>query len=425
MQPGPEDADHDLVVVEDDGRYLRVSRPQARVLGALDGSCTIDEFSDRSGLPAESVRGLVAQFSALGVLVDAEAEEPPPPPPPKRLRFKEAGRLEFRVVDPDALIRRIVPFVRPLVHPVLIPLIGILLALSVLAAGVVIARDEPDIGLAFRPIPMVLLTVAMIGTVVLHELGHAVAVGLGGGRVRRMGVMVYYLIPAMFCDTSDSWRFPARSQRVMVAAAGLAVQLTLTGLVCQLLWLPLSPELQAFIIVYAGANVGLSIYNLLPLVKLDGYWMIVSGLDRSGLRERAIEAAGSWWRWPALGGERPRATPAEVGLALFGLACAIAGPALILYALWRYGDFLIDLGRIAAALWLLALMFAFWKPAVSAGRGLAGMAWAQRTRVLLVAGTAVVLVLAVLVVVDGTGEDSLLVSAWTDRLLPAWRASWS
>lgn len=425
VQPGPEGADHDLVVVEDDGRYLRVGRPQARLLDELDGTRTVDELAALHRLPPDALRPLIARFAALGVVVDADADETPTHDARRRVRHHEAGRVEFRLVDPDRWLGRLVPVVRPLLRGALLPVVGVLIALAMLAAGVAVSRDHPDVALAFRPLPMVALTVAVLITIALHELGHALAVAVNGGRVRRMGVMVYYLVPGMFCDTSDSWRFPAREQRVMVAAAGLLVQLTLTALVLQLLWLPVPETLQAGLLVYGGANLGLSAYNLLPLVKLDGYWMLVSGLDRSGLRERAMETAAGWWRWPALGDRRPAVAPEPVALALFGVACAVAGPALVLYALWRYGGYLIDLDALGASLWLLALVLVLWKPAAGALRRFVGLSGVHRARVALVSVVLLALLVAVVVVVDGTGDDAIAVRAYHERLRPAWDACWS
>jgi putative peptide zinc metalloprotease protein len=63
------------------------------------------------------------------------------------------------------------------------------------------------------------LTVLQVVSISVHEAGHALAIRHYGRRVRRLGVMIYYLIPCAYVDATDM-AMASRGQRIVVALAG-------------------------------------------------------------------------------------------------------------------------------------------------------------------------------------------------------------
>ncbi|WP_141136810.1 hypothetical protein [Paenibacillus herberti] len=49
---------------------------------------------------------------------------------------------------------------------------------------------------------------------------------------------------------------------------------------------------------YALTNLGMSLLDLLPLVKLDGYWILSHGLGIANLRTKAFRAVFQLLRFP-------------------------------------------------------------------------------------------------------------------------------
>jgi putative peptide zinc metalloprotease protein len=137
-----------------------------------------------------------------------------------------------------------------------------------------------------------LFYLSMLAVNVLHELAHAAACKHYGGRVERIGLMLLYLQPVLFCDVSDSWRFREKHQKIVVAAAGIFLQLLLASAALTI-WLFWS---QPLLLWFALTNIALAAINLIPFVKLDGYWMLVHWLDEPNLRQKGAEALASGFR---------------------------------------------------------------------------------------------------------------------------------
>ncbi|MGN6332848.1 MAG: daptide biosynthesis intramembrane metalloprotease [Motilibacteraceae bacterium] len=209
------------------------------------------------------------------------------------------------------------------------------------------------------PLPVsqyVLALVALLLTVSLHELAHAGALLRRGGQPRRLGVMLFYLSPAMFCDVSDAWRLPPR-RRVEVAVAGSVVHGACGGL-AGLLALLVPGDVRAAFVLYALLNYTYLLLNLVPFVKLDGYLALMGWLDLPFLRTRAMEefhdvCTAVLFRAP----RRPGLGPAWVPW--FGAACSVFPLVLLGGAASRAVSALCPAGPLGAALALVVVVGVF------------------------------------------------------------------
>jgi putative peptide zinc metalloprotease protein len=115
------------------------------------------------------------------------------------------------------------------------------------------------------------LLLASLGTMVLagifHEFGHASALRYGGGRVRGMGAGLYLIYPAFFTDVTDSYRL-GRWARLRTDLGGFYFYLIFAlGLIALYWWTG-----QQFLLVTVILINFDILYQLLPFVRLDGYW---------------------------------------------------------------------------------------------------------------------------------------------------------
>jgi putative peptide zinc metalloprotease protein len=357
--------------------YLRLKAPQARFLESLDGERAVEEISAAPGeLDARLVVPLLARFTQLGLLdgtepMRSEAQA-------KRVRTGDKTRLQYTLADPDGLLDRLLPLIRALGSPA-----GLAAATLVCAVALVVFATRADLAALtgdYVADPLVIGTVilATLATVMLHELGHAGAVKYHGGHVHRLGFMLFYLAPAMFCDTSDSWRFPRRAQRAAVSLAGIGVQLVVTALVVLLLALPLGDWLTAWITLYAFINFGMCMLNAVPFVKLDGYWTLVAVSDRPNLRAESTGLVREHVRRAIFGLRRPlQPLPVPWAHFVFGLACLLFAPLLVSVVVLRYQGWALQLGWIGASCWLLLAMLVVMAPCHGLATAVRG-AWAER-----------------------------------------------
>ncbi|UUZ94703.1 M50 family metallopeptidase [Paenibacillus sp. P25] len=221
---------------------------------------------------------LTAKFREWGFI---EPQQHPDQPTEKTMmarlsRWKLSDLAIIRIVtlDPDPPLNRIAPLIQKLFHPAAI-MIYVLLMMT--AYGSLAGRMEVLFRLAayqFTWQGLVLLYVLVIGTTIVHELAHALACKYYGGQVRRLGFMLFYLNPAMFCDVSDTYLFPRKGPKAVVLLAGIISQWILSALACLVYFLMEGTGHRAeLLLYYAVTNIGLSLINLFPFVKLDGYWL--------------------------------------------------------------------------------------------------------------------------------------------------------
>jgi putative peptide zinc metalloprotease protein len=349
------------------GRYLRLAPAAAAVLGRLDGSRTIADICAELGRPdlSDQITTLVTRLTELELIASPQAtvaESDPQAGRQRHRRRERPGRARVRVVPPFVLQ---IDIAEP--GAILVPFVALVRAVSswpgrivfaalVVAGGISMATALPDVqGLARRPVSLstILFTgVILFAVTVLHELMHAAVLRHFGGRPRRIGVMIFYGAPAMFCDVSDAWRLPERRHRAAVAAAGPLVQLACGSLLATLVPFTAGAIRDALLLA-ALAGLAIGVVNACPLLKLDGYVAIASYLDRSHLRRQAITSAREWCRWLAVGGRRP---PADPGLTVYGAAAALLPPMVIGWTLLGYRYSLEPLGRLGALLRLALLL---------------------------------------------------------------------
>ena len=181
---------------------------------------------------------------------------------------------------------------------------------------------------------IVALILLQVLSISVHEAGHALAIRHYGRHVRKFGVAMYYLFPCFYVDSTDM-SLASRRQRIVVSLAGPFAGLSVAA-ACALVAAGEGETLVGSIAFKAASLfVFQFVFNLLPILELDGYHVLVDLLDAPFLRQRAI----GFIRTAAFRKLRRRArwSGEEVGLALFG-ALALATSLLMLgfsLLLWR------------------------------------------------------------------------------------------
>jgi putative peptide zinc metalloprotease protein len=177
------------------------------------------------------------------------------------------------------------------------------------------------------------LTVLQVVAISVHEAGHALAIRHYGRRVRRLGLMIYYLFPCAYVDATDM-AMATRRQRIVVALSGPIGGATV-GAICA--FVAAANDGIVGGIAFQGASLFTFqlVLNLVPILELDGYQVLVDLLDAPFLRQRSMAFARTAIVRKLR--RRERWSPREVGLGLFG-AFAIATSLLVLVfslTLWQ------------------------------------------------------------------------------------------
>jgi|GEM_PF-1680128 len=220
----------------------------------------------------------------------------------------------------------------------------------------------------FQPADLPLLYLALIGSTLFHELGHAAACRRYRCPHGDIGFALYFIYPAFYTDVTKTWRLTPR-RRAVVDIGGVYFQCIL--IVALAIYVSLSGSLFALRIIWL-TQLAL-FFTLNPIFKMDGYWLLsdLSGLTNlhKQMRETLACAFGRLTGRPAassLRGARLKVLYAYVTLvALYSLYLAQ-------YLFYSVRE--VVLYYPAQARWLVGFIRAAWQDGDST-TALRGVGW--------------------------------------------------
>jgi putative peptide zinc metalloprotease protein len=132
----------------------------------------------------------------------------------------------------------------------------------------------------------------------LHESFHGLTCKHFGGNVESMGFSLMYFAPSFFCDVTQVWIYGGKWERIATIIAGIWGDL----IVCFLgtaVWWATTPGMIAHNLAYKVmmvTGIGVSVLNLNPLIKLDGYYIFCELIGEPDFKERTSAYLSGWTR---------------------------------------------------------------------------------------------------------------------------------
>lgn len=326
------------------GRYLQLDERDVFLWHLLDGENTVRDllfaYAQKYGeLALPRIERTLHTFADVelvrGVAGRDQAEKPSLARRVGRAVFKALMRLEVSISGLDGMFGRMYQSFgwRFFTRTAVVALWALILAGL---WGMWVASSEQRL---FDVAGMGLAGVAIIGAgyliaLAIHEAAHALAVKSYGRTVTRGGFMLMLGMPFAFVDTSDMW-FGSRWSRIVVTLSG---PLSTAGLAggCALIAAYVPEERTSALAYHLAFGLYLNtVYNLNPLMPLDGYQALADALRMPRLREQASAyfLKGVWADLRA--GRRPGWK--QLGLAAYGFT-AVAGMvafAVMAFVIWR------------------------------------------------------------------------------------------
>ncbi len=110
---------------------------------------------------------------------------------------------------------------------------------------------------------------------IVHELGHAIACRRMGGDVHEAGIVLVLFTPLAFVDVTSSWRMSSRWSRILVAAAGMGVEMGVAA-IAMLIYATSNDQETRFLChgVIMMAGVSTVLFNANVLMRFDGYFIL-------------------------------------------------------------------------------------------------------------------------------------------------------
>jgi len=281
------------------GRFFQLREPEHFLITQMDGVTSAADaesrFVDRfqAKLPSGAADAFFQKMQRLclfeGMYAEAALADSG--------RQKRLGRsfwsriLMWRIkaFNPDELIGKIERRTRWMFTPEFAISALFVIGLSLATAGANRATFFIGLGEIFKVGSIVGILAAIFALAVVHEFAHAVALKRYGGTVSEMGFLVLYFQPCVYCNLSDAYLLSNKRQKTTVMLSGLFFQLVFTALMI-FIWriTEVGTVINRFSFLVAAVSLAIALFNLSPLIKLDGYYVLTDWLGLSNLRGRAF-----------------------------------------------------------------------------------------------------------------------------------------
>ncbi|MEY2451020.1 MAG: putative peptide zinc metalloprotease protein [Acidimicrobiaceae bacterium] len=254
-----------------DGQVIQLPPLLYAVAAKSDGQHTYDSIADEvsqeigRGLDADQVRFLADEkLRPIGILAAADGSSPKleKPDPFLALRFR-AAVISERMSD------RLGAIFKPLFLPlVVLVVLGTFVAIDIwlfFMHGVAQALRES----IYHPGLFLPLFAAIVLSAAFHEIGHAAACRYGGGHPGKMGCGIYLAWPAFYTDVTDAYRL-GRLARLRTDLGGVYFNVVFV-LATTTVYLATGFEPLLLLVVVQHFEIA---HQLLPVVRLDGYYIV-------------------------------------------------------------------------------------------------------------------------------------------------------
>lgn len=305
--------------------YFRFHEEEFAILQMLDGQISLEEIKDQfeqefapQKITYQDLQQFIGMLHRSGLVISESAGQGRQ----LRKRRDEKKRKEllgkmsnifairFRGIDPERFLNWSYPMVKWMFHPAVV---FFCLALAVSALLLVIIQFDifrsrlPTFHEFFGRGNWLYLAITMGVVKVLHELGHGFSCKHFGGECHEIGVMILVFTPCLYCNVSDSWMLPSKYRRAMIGASGMYVEMILASIATFLWWFsdPTTLINQLSLSVMFICSVSTLVFNGNPLLRFDGYYILMDLAEIPNLRQKSTEVLKRFMVHLCLGLEQP------------------------------------------------------------------------------------------------------------------------
>ncbi len=288
--------------------YTWLDETEHAILNLLDGKVTLQtllnsvhQLSPQQAITASDIGPFVQSLAGhqlirqVGPGDSLRLNPSPSPARPLGLRFVQPLfqllRIQIPLVNPSRWLTAALPVVSKFVNPLSLKLAAVMVCVASLLAVLRFGELKsalPSMREFLGPQNMILMLIVFVVVKVLHEAGHALTAKTCGAECNECGVMLMVFTPVLYTNVTDSWMLPRR-QRLLVTAAGIAVELVIAA-ACMLLWWQAAPGLLKSVLLNTMlmCSVNTLLFNGNPLLRFDGYFVLADLLRLPNMASRSV-----------------------------------------------------------------------------------------------------------------------------------------
>lgn len=374
--------DYALIATPDHLHHYKLEIWEARLALLMDGTRSIkdlvlERLEDEGDLDPASIAGLIEMFRVQGILdssgvnVEELVTANLDPASPGRRKLREfAKTLRIGWGGAEDFTKWAYKRLRFFFRPAGVAISAVIAVSGFIALILTVQSGRFELEFETAPTETAILIFLSFFLTAWHELAHAAALIHFRRRVISSGFMIFFGSPAFFVDASDGQMIP-RKGRIIQAFAGPWVELILAGAASLVLFAFPGTGVAPLMYRFAVINYFVIFENLVPLLKLDGYWILADLIGEPDLRGTSLKFLRHelWNRIKT----RQRLRLQDWALALYG----ILGTAYAIFSIylglffWKalFGEIVIELwnGGLQTRVLLVVLALVFAGPIIRTG----------------------------------------------------------
>ena len=132
----------------------------------------------------------------------------------------------------------------------------------------------------------------------VHETAHGLTGKHFGATIEKMGFTLMYFAPSFFCDATQVWVIGGKWARIATSIAGIWLDLIICFIATIVWWgTPTGMSIHDWAYkIMLVTGIGVSLLNLNPLIKLDGYLIFSELVAEPSLKESSTAYLSGWTR---------------------------------------------------------------------------------------------------------------------------------
>lgn len=349
-------------------RFFRFGEVEGFILENLDGNTSFEMVQKKVGekfeveFDTQTLDQYIARLKNCNIIAETGSVSIPRPVS-KRIQGNMMY-LRIKLIDPDRLLDKINAVAGFLFTKTFVVLSSAIILFAFWITLTEWGAITRSFSTMFNSISLATAWVIVLLVVFIHEFAHGLACKRFGGRVNEMGFLLLYFMPAFYCNVSDAWLFPDKSKRIIVTLAGAYSEIFIWSM-ATIGWLVLEQNTfiqSAGLVIMATSGIK-SFFNMNPLIKLDGYYILSDYLEIHNLRWRALSYVGSRIRslWtPALRSLQGVNVRDRRIFVVFGVLSFVYTTWIISFFAWGFGEYLLStyqaVGFVVFAVFLSGLL---------------------------------------------------------------------
>jgi len=212
--------------------FFKIGEPEYYIISSFDGHRTVSQIAasfknkfdidiDESEISAFAEQMVQQCFldneltrrELLKKQKDADENKP-------KSLLEKIVYIKVRAVNPSQLFDKMIGHIGFFFSRKFVVSASLLILFSFLIMLYNMGRITEDILNMINIEGAILLYIAVLFVVILHEFAHGLTCRYFGGKVQEIGFLLMYFQPAFYCNVSDAWLFPEKRKRLWVSFSG-------------------------------------------------------------------------------------------------------------------------------------------------------------------------------------------------------------